>query len=70
MQRQPNITLGEMRSAGGPTRLLVYCADYKCAHSVVIDTNRWATMCACRTLSRTSPVRLAAIGDQAAVCSR
>ena len=35
--REQKITLGEMRSSG-PTRLLVYCGDYKCAHSVVIDT--------------------------------
>jgi hypothetical protein len=26
----------------GPTRLIVYCGDYKCAHSVVIDASRWA----------------------------
>ena len=26
----------------GPTRLIVYCGDYKCAHSVVIEANRWA----------------------------
>ena len=25
----------------GPTRLIVYCADYKCAHSVVVDASRW-----------------------------
>jgi hypothetical protein len=37
MQRPKKITLGEMRSSGGPTRLVVYCGDYKCAHSVVID---------------------------------
>ena len=36
MQRQQKITLGEMRSSGGPTRLIVYCGDNKCAHSVVI----------------------------------
>jgi hypothetical protein len=30
-----------MRSSG-PHRLLVYCGDYKCAHSVVIDVERWA----------------------------
>ena len=35
------ITLGEMR-ASGHTRLVVYCADYKCAHSVVIDAARWS----------------------------
>jgi hypothetical protein len=40
MQRQQKITLGEMRESG-PTRLIVYCSDYKCAHSVVIDAGRW-----------------------------
>jgi hypothetical protein len=29
-----------MRSSG-PTRLIVYCGDYHCAHSVVIDAGRW-----------------------------
>ena len=38
--REQKITLGEMRSSG-PSRLLVYCADYKCAHSVVIDAEHW-----------------------------
>ena len=38
--RQQKITLREMR-ASGPTRLLVYCADYKCAHSVEISGARW-----------------------------
>ena len=41
MPRQQKITLGEMRSSSGPTRLIVYCGDYKCAHSVVIDAGRW-----------------------------
>jgi hypothetical protein len=41
MQRQQKITLGEMRSFGGPRRLLVYCSDYHCAHSVVIDASGW-----------------------------
>jgi hypothetical protein len=40
MPRQRKITLGEMRESG-PTRLIVYCGDYKCAHSVVIDASRW-----------------------------
>jgi len=40
-------------------RLLIYCGDYKCAHSVVIDAGRWVTMCACPTLSRGSAVRYA-----------
>ena len=37
MQRQQKITLGEMRSSGGPTRLI----DYKCAHSILIDAGHW-----------------------------
>jgi hypothetical protein len=40
MPRQQKITIGEMREFG-PTRLIVYCGDYKCAHSVVIDASRW-----------------------------
>src|SRR6266850_1352740 len=32
--------LGEVRSSGA-TRLLVYCGEYKCAHSVVISADRW-----------------------------
>jgi len=24
----------------GPTRLIIYCADYKCAHSTVVDASR------------------------------
>jgi hypothetical protein len=31
MQRAQKITLGEMRESG-PTRLIGYCGDYKCAH--------------------------------------
>jgi hypothetical protein len=38
--REQKITLGELRSAG-PTHLLIYCGDYKCARSVVIDSLRW-----------------------------
>jgi hypothetical protein len=38
--RTQKIILGEMRSSG-PRRLLVYCADYLCSHSVVIDADRW-----------------------------
>jgi hypothetical protein len=34
--RPHKITLGEMRSSG-VRGLLVYCGDYKCAHSVAID---------------------------------
>jgi hypothetical protein len=38
MQREQKITLGE----SGPTRLIVYCADYKCGHSIVVDASRWS----------------------------
>jgi hypothetical protein len=41
MQREQKITLGEMRSSSGPRRLIVYCADYRCAHAVVVDAERW-----------------------------
>jgi hypothetical protein len=34
------MTLREMRESG-PTRLLIYCGDYRCAHSVVVDAGRW-----------------------------
>jgi hypothetical protein len=34
------ITLREMR-ASGPTRVLVYCADYRCSHSVTISADAW-----------------------------
>jgi hypothetical protein len=40
MQRQQKITLGEMRQSG-PRRLLIYCGDYRCAHSVVVDADSW-----------------------------
>jgi hypothetical protein len=40
MPRQEKITIREMRESG-PTRLIVYCRDYKCAHSVVIDASSW-----------------------------
>jgi hypothetical protein len=40
MQRQQKIALKDMQSSG-PTRLIVYCGDYKCTHSVVIDAGRW-----------------------------
>jgi len=40
MQRPQKITLGQMRQSG-PTWLIVYCGDYRCAHSVVIDAGGW-----------------------------
>jgi hypothetical protein len=41
MQRQQKITLGEMRSDNGPRRLIVYCSDFKCSHSVIVDAAPW-----------------------------
>jgi hypothetical protein len=40
MKREQKITLGEMRQSG-PRRLLVYCGDYRCAHSVIVNADRW-----------------------------
>jgi hypothetical protein len=40
--RPQKITFGEMRSAGGPTGILVYCQDYRCSHSVKMSADRWA----------------------------
>ena len=47
VKREQKITLGEMRAPGvqgrasGIRGLLVYCADYKCAHSIAISADRW-----------------------------
>ena len=40
VKREQKISLGEMRSSGA-RGLLVYCADYKRAHSVEISGDRW-----------------------------
>jgi hypothetical protein len=34
------ITFGEMRSSG-VRRLLIYCADFKCSHSIAVIADRW-----------------------------
>jgi hypothetical protein len=39
--RPVKITFGEMRSGGGPTGILVYCADYRCSHSIAMSADRW-----------------------------
>jgi hypothetical protein len=39
--RPQKITFGEMRSAGGPTGILVYCADYRCNHSIAMSADPW-----------------------------
>jgi hypothetical protein len=39
--RPQKITFGEMRSSGGPTGILVYCADYRCSHSMTMSADQW-----------------------------
>ena len=38
--RAKKITLGAMRSSGA-RGLVVFCADYKCAHSIRISADQW-----------------------------
>ncbi|QDW38989.1 hypothetical protein FFI89_018665 [Bradyrhizobium sp. KBS0727] len=40
MPRQQKITFGEMR-ASGVDRVLIYCADHKCSHSIERDAAPW-----------------------------
>jgi hypothetical protein len=40
LTRQKKITFGEMREAGAD-RVLVYCADYKCSHSIEMHASQW-----------------------------
>jgi hypothetical protein len=37
---EQDVTLGQMRQCG-PPRLRVFCGDYKCRHSIVIDADCW-----------------------------
>jgi hypothetical protein len=39
-EREQKITFGKMR-ASGVRRVLVYCADYKCSHSIKMDAQLW-----------------------------
>jgi hypothetical protein len=38
--RPQKITFGEMRSTG-VHGLLIYCADYRCSHSIAISADPW-----------------------------
>ena len=40
--RPQKITLAEMRSMG-PSRLLIYCGNYKCLQSIVLDASQWSS---------------------------
>jgi hypothetical protein len=39
--RPQKITFGEMRDEMGVRGVLVYCADYRCGHSVALSAHRW-----------------------------
>lgn len=39
--RDRKITFAEMRADGGPTGIMVYCADYQCSHSVALSADQW-----------------------------
>jgi hypothetical protein len=41
MERPTKITFGEMRDMG-VRRLLIYCADYRCSHSIAMIGDQWA----------------------------
>ena len=40
LTRPMKITFGEMR-ASGISDFLVYCADYRCSHSIQMSADRW-----------------------------
>ena len=40
MDRPQKITFAEMRDIGVRV-LLVYCADYRCSHSIAISADEW-----------------------------
>jgi hypothetical protein len=40
--RPQKITFGEMREGrDGTRRILVYCADYRCSHSIAMRADEW-----------------------------
>jgi hypothetical protein len=60
MSRPQKITFGEMRSSG-PTRVVVFCSDYRCAHSTVVDAAQWPDDIRLSDLEPSSSARSAAI---------
>jgi hypothetical protein len=43
MPRPVKITFGEMRAGRNGVRdVMVYCADYRCSHSVAMSADQWA----------------------------
>lgn len=57
--RPQKITFAQMRTSGVPG-LLIYCADYRCSHSIAISATHGLTMRGCPTSSRSSPAPRAA----------
>jgi hypothetical protein len=54
MARQPKITSGEMREMG-IRGLLVYCADYRCSHSIELspaEIDKWSDIVRLSDLDR------------------
>jgi hypothetical protein len=62
MKREQKITLGEKRANNRRTRLIVYCSDFKCSHSVVVDAASWGDEVRLSDLEPSSPARRAAGG--------
>jgi hypothetical protein len=40
--RPQKITFGKMRDDMGVRGVVVYCADYRCGHSVALSADHWA----------------------------
>jgi hypothetical protein len=57
--RPQKITFGEMRDMG-VRGLLIYCADYRCSHSIAISGDAWPMMPDCPISRNASPVGSAA----------
>jgi len=47
------ITFGEMRGMG-VRGVLIYCADYRCSHSIAVNAVQWPGV-SCRILRTVSP---------------
>jgi hypothetical protein len=57
--RQTKITFGEMREMG-VRGILIYCADYRCSHSIAISGDGWPDDVRLSDIERRSSARLAA----------
>jgi hypothetical protein len=61
--RPQKITFGEMREMG-VRGLLIYCADYRCSHSIAISGDAWPDDADCPISRSASPVGSAASAVQ------